>query len=245
MIALTRLSLASFCLLVCNICNAQTYTIGVEDIVYYPAYSYENDQFGGYGRALLDAFAQRKGYEFKYKAYPVNRLYLKYLNQELDFKYPDHANWKLDSKKKHTIFYSQPAGNYIDGVMVRPDDKDKPLDQLKVLGTILGFTPWDYLSLQTANNIKIEESPSYEHLLNKIINIRIDGIYSNIEVAKYQLKKLGYNADALVFNAKLPHSSDSYRLSSIKHPDIISEFNQFLKQEKAFVSDLENKFNLR
>ena len=118
-------------------------------------------------------------------------------------------------------------------------------DQLKVLGTILGFTPWDYLSLKNTNTIKIEESPSYDHLLSKILNNRIDGVYSNIAVARYQLEKLGYEKNALVFHSQLPHTTDSYRLSSIKHPDIISEFNQFLKQKQALVLELEKKFNLK
>ena len=41
------------------------------------------------------------------------------------------------------------------------------------------------------------------------------------------------------------YTTDSYRLSSIKHPDIISEFNQFLEQEKTLVLALEKKFNLK
>ncbi len=37
------------------------FTVGVENINYYPQYTYENKEYKGYARELLDLFAKSKG----------------------------------------------------------------------------------------------------------------------------------------------------------------------------------------
>ena len=128
-----------------NLSLAQTkvYVIGVENIDYFPHYTYENGKFEGHGRAILDAFAKSQGYTFVYEAFPIKRLYNNFLDQKLDFKYPDNPNWKQKLKRGTQVHYSQPVAEYIDGVVVLPERKGQGVKQLKTLGTVLGFTAWD------------------------------------------------------------------------------------------------------
>ena len=66
-----------------NLSLAQTkvYVIGVENIDYFPHFTYENEKFGGHGRAILDAFAKSQWYTFVYKAFPIKQLYKTFLDQ--------------------------------------------------------------------------------------------------------------------------------------------------------------------
>lgn len=44
---------------------ARVYTIGVEDIDYYPIYKTEGGQYKGFARDLFDRFGKEKGFEFR------------------------------------------------------------------------------------------------------------------------------------------------------------------------------------
>ena len=72
----------------------------------------------------------------------------------------------------------------------------------------------------------------------------MDGGYANIAVVRYQLEKMGKDPLALVFDPNLPHTRDSYRVSTIKHPKLIEEFDLFLNQERHLVEQLKQKFKL-
>ena len=147
-------------------------------------------------------------------------------------------------KKGINVVYSDPVAAYIDGVMVTPNNKNKGEANLKNLGTIKGFTAWTYLDSIKAGKIKIRENPGFVPLLKMAIANRIDGAYLNVDVANYQLNNVMKQNGALVFDESLPSTKSNYHLSSVKHPQIIEEFNQFLKQESALVSKLKQKFNL-
>lgn len=211
----------------------KTYTVGVEDLEYYPQYSHQGEECTGFGCALLDAFAKSKGYKFEYKILPVNRLFFKFLKgNTLDFKYPDNAHWEAQQKAAVKVHYSKPVMPFIDGVVVHPDFKGRGLKQFKVLGTMTGFTPWSYLDLIKNKQVTVFENDSFVSLLKQAQLKRVDGAYINIEVAKYQLKEVLHQPNSLVFDPDLPHTKDFYFLASVKHPQIIQEFNEFLLKEK-------------
>ncbi|MBI1835277.1 MAG: hypothetical protein HYR92_05935 [Burkholderiales bacterium] len=48
-----------------SLAQSKVYTVGVEDLEYYPQYSHRGDEYTGFGRELLDAFAKSKGYMFE------------------------------------------------------------------------------------------------------------------------------------------------------------------------------------
>ncbi|MFZ6741983.1 substrate-binding periplasmic protein [Undibacterium sp. JH2W] len=211
----------------------KVYVIGVEDLEYYPQYSHKDGQYIGFARELLDAFAKSKGYKFEYKILPLNRLFLEHLHGSgLDFQYPDNVYWEAQLRTGVKIYYSKPVMPFIDGVVVLPGNKGRGKKHLQVLGTMTGFTPWNYLDAIKNKEVTVFENDSFISLLKQTMLKRVDGAYINIEVARYQLREILHQPDALVFDPDLPHTKDYYYLSSTKHPQVIQEFNEFLVKEK-------------
>jgi polar amino acid transport system substrate-binding protein len=222
-----------------------TYVVGVEALNYYPYYSDEGKQYSGFSRDLLDSFAKEKGYTFEYKILPVSRLYESFFAGELDFKYPDNLLWQESKRKGMVISYSEPIIGYTDGVFVLPVNKGKGVEGLKSLGTVRGFTPWDYLGRVEKGQIKIQEVNSFQQSLLQGINGRVDGVYMNTEVGDYQLNVVLKLPDALVFDDALPSSKGFYTLSSTKNASVIAEFNEFLLEHSAEVEALKAKYQLK
>ena len=221
---------------------AQTYVVGVENIEYLPQYTYKDGEYGGFGRALLDAFAKDKGYKLEYRALPVTRLFAEFVNLDVDFKYPDNAKWSADLKSRATVIYSDPVVAYIDGVHVTPDRVGKGADNLKTLGAVRGFTPWDWLEPVKSGAVKLQENNSFSAMLETTLAGRNDGAYGNIAVTANVLENNLKQAGALAFDPGLPHTRSYYHLSSIKHPQVIADFNDWMKANAAAVAALKEKY---
>lgn len=223
---------------------ARVYTIGVENIDYYPIYKAEYGQYKGFARDLLDRFGQEKGYEFRYEALPVIRLTKYFVDGKVDLKFPDNALWSKDEKGKFDVRYSTPVLAYTDGVMVLPARLHQGLDNFKHLGVVRGFTPWNYLGRVKEGKMDLKESSNLESMCNQALNSRVDGAYFNVKVASYFLKNVIKQEDGLVFDEQLPHDTNTYHLSSISHPEIIDAFNQFLEENKDWVQALKVRYEL-
>lgn len=222
------------------------YVVGVQNFSqYYPYSSYQDQVYKGFNRELLDAFARKHNYQFKYQALPIKRLYRRFVDEKLDLKYPDSPKWSPDVKAGKEVIYSEPVVHYIDGVMVLNDRVNTGVGNLKRLGMIAGFTPWPYLDAIDNKQIEIDESYKYDYLLMKIISGRVDGGYSNIAVSQFYLNQMGMAEDTLVFDDSLPHSSGTRHLSSIKHPELIDQFNAFLIEEAEWVNKLKKRYQLQ
>lgn len=226
--------------------QARDFTIGVEDIDYLPYYGREQGRYIGYAREVLDLFAQQSGHRFSYEARPVRRLYLEFMKRgELDFKFPDSPGWKASQRQGVSIHYSEPVAEYIDGLMVRPENKGKRgVDELKQIGTVSGFTPWSYLDLIKAGRIRVAENSSTTGVLKQVLKKRVDGAYINVAVAKHQLRAIIRLERGLVFDPTLPHIKSSYLLSSIKHPEVITQFAAFLRTRKDDIAALKRKYSI-
>jgi polar amino acid transport system substrate-binding protein len=238
--------LLSLILIVCSLQAAERYRIGVEDLAYLPFYQAENGEYIGYTRDLLDAFAKSEGITFEYVPLPVKRLYKLYLDpaQKLDFKFPDNSYWAKDLKKGHAISYSTGLVAFVDGVMALPKRQSMKLDQLKVLGTIRGFTPWDYLGEIEAKRVKKSESNSLKSLLKMAMLGRVDGIYVNVDVARYLLVNRLDSAGKLKFLEGLPHTKSSYSMSTYRHPKVLKRLDQWLKRNQKLQQQLLTKWKL-
>jgi len=110
--------------------------IGVEDNRYLPHYSFENGEYSGFGREVLDAFFSDAGLDYEYRALPVARLFSDFIDGQVDFKYPDNEIWSSDEKAGLFIRYSDPVVAYVDGLSVVPDKIGTPIDQVKIIGTV-------------------------------------------------------------------------------------------------------------
>lgn len=219
--------------------------IGVESTAYFPHYDHDDrNEYIGFARSILDEFGKASGRQVAYVIVPIKRLFNDFLDGKVDFKYPDNALWQGDLKKGFNIIYSDPVVGYIDGAMVAKDMVGKPIDRLKNLGTVRGFTPYDYLPQIQSGQLKVNENNTFTGLLEMGIAGRVDAAYINIDVAKYQLKERLRKTGALEFDPGLPHSKESYRLSSIKFPEVIKEFNEFMAKNKTLIEEIKKKYDL-
>lgn len=114
--------------------------------------------------------------------------------------------------------------------MVRPNKLGDGLERLHLLGTVTGFTPWEYLDYVNNKKIELRENPSLDGVLQQALLGRVDGVYMNIDVAKFYLKQNLQKEGSLMFDDELPFGQSDYHLATIKHPEIIEKFNDFLKE---------------
>lgn len=222
--------------------SAEHFVVGVEAIDYMPHYGFNGKgEYQGFARDLIDAYAADRGHRIEYRPLPVNRLFHEMLDGTVDFKYPDNPFWQAGLKTGKTMTYSDPVVVYIDGVLVRPDNKGKGIDALQILGTVRGFTAFDYLDRIKSGAVSLEENPSSSGLMLQVINKRIDGAYVNVAVAYSTLDGMGRPGD-LTFDPGLPYTKASYKLSTVKHPDVIADFNAWQKSHADLIAGLKAKW---
>lgn len=240
--------LLGIALISCVTLVAKSYTVGVQNFTEYMPYSqYYDGKYSGFNRDLLDAFAESYGFTFIYEAAPPKRLQQMLLLGKVDFKYPDNVYWGPDSKKDKMIYYSQPVVRYVDGVIVLSSNLGKGVENLKTLGTVIGFTPYAYLEFIQKGSIKLHENPSYMGLLRQIIRGHVDGAYVNIAVSRYYFQKETIDhqdESVLVFDAVLPHTRSTRHLSTMAHPGLIRVFDQWMEQNQDMIDALKEKYEV-
>ena len=245
MFAKFRCLLAALLLLASTAAFAKdTLIIGVENQYYLPIYAYENGNFHGFARDLFDAFARDRGYQIEYRALPVPRLYASFFEGQVDFKFPDNAYWKQDQRVDKKIRYSDPVIASIDGTSVLPANRNATSDQIQRLGTVSGFTPWAWMERIKSGKTVLSENTRFDALVRQTLSGRVDGAYASVAVINYQLDHVLKNPGALVFNPALPHSRDNYHLASIKRPDVVIEFNDWMRKNRAWIAALKKKYDV-
>jgi len=222
------------------------FTVGVQNFREYSPYSeYKNKEYKGFNRELLDMFASSQGYNFKYKARPLRRLYAEYLAGAFDFKYPDNPLWQKNLKQQADIKYSNAVVRYTDGLMLLPANKDLTFNKLKSISMLKGFTPpKEYLQREQQGTLQIVRTSTYQHLLQLVLKKRVDAGYFNVDICREYLISKGRDADALFFAGHLPFVQSFRTLSSIQQSEIIKAFNRFLVENKSAVAQLKDKYGL-
>ncbi|APJ03345.1 transporter substrate-binding domain-containing protein [Silvanigrella aquatica] len=215
-----------------------TYVIGVENITYDPYYTVkENGEYGAFARDIFDLFAKKSNIQFKYEPMPVARLFKEYLGGGLDFKYPDSSLWMSEGRKNKNIIYSDNVVEYIDGAIIKAENKNKDISFIKKLGTIRGFEVGEYKKRQ----IQIEESSNIPELIDKLDNNKIDAVFFNVAVALNYVNRNKYFKNKFIFKKEYPYLHDYYRLSTMKHKDVIDKFNLFLKKNIKEINEMKKK----
>lgn len=224
----------------------QIYTIGVQNFVdFHPYSTFLDDNYSGFNRDLLDMFASSQGFIFDYKARPIKRLFSEFLNDFWDFKYPDNANWVSEAKRHKEIYYSQPVVEYIDGLMVKKENQGKAFSALKKISVINGFAPEkNYLLAKKSGQIEFISGTDYQRLLNLVTEDRVDGAYFDITITEYYIAHAHGKVNNLVFDDSLPFMKGTRRLSSLKHPEIIQLFDQFLIDYKVQIDTLKLQYGI-
>lgn len=222
---------------------AASFVVGVEETQYYPQYTYENGQYGGFAREVLDAFAADRGHQFTYKALPVVRLFSEFAAGGVDLKYPDNQQWSPDVKAGKSVSYSAALVTNIDGVSVLAARKDASLESIKTLGTVKGFTAWSWAEQIKSGKVQLHENNTFSGLVQQTLAGRVDGAYASVSVVGYQLKSMNKEG-TLVFAPHLPNQKSNYHLSSIKHPQLIAEFDQWMVEKAAVLAEMKKKYQV-
>ena len=230
-----------------GLARGDSFVVGIESGSYYPIFEAGGESATGAAVEILNAFAKDSGHSIIYKSFPIPRLYKTFIAGDVDFKFPDNekwvsARWADDQARAGVkIIYSDPVITYIDGANVVTTRKGIGLSNLKVLGMPLGFTPLPYKALIADKKILIAENPSFEGLIQQALRGRIDAIYGNVAVVAFRVGKLNL-AGALTFDASLPYTKDSYRLSSIKYPEVIADFNNWMSRNLDALAAIKDKY---
>jgi polar amino acid transport system substrate-binding protein len=221
----------------------QDYVIGVEDLDYAPLWRTGSSGWQGVARDLLDAFSADTGVRLEYRPLPVRRLLREFLNGDVDAKFPDSPDWEPTRKSGFLIHYSGPVISYVDGVNRPPDQVGQP--NLRRLSTVLGFTPVGFLDQIRDGRILLEQQQDFPSLLRFTLSGRADGAYGNNDVVTYTLREKLGRPGALVFDPSLPSVRGDYRLSSLKHPELITRLDRWMKQNPARIAEIRQRYNLQ
>lgn len=228
-------------LLMSSIASAKDFVVGVEDVSYYPLYDFSNGR-GGYTQALLDEFGRQYGHTFTYLPLPIKRFSKWLIEHQIDFKYPDNVRWNPEGRVYDSFVYSEPTVRLVAGTLTLPQSELTP-DKLRVLGTLLGFYPTQWIDKIKSGQVKLYEHSSTLVLIQQALRGHVDGIDIEPSVVNHHLKLLG-KPGGLKVNKKFTYEVYDYYLSTIRHKDVILQFNEFLRNNKTFVAELQKKFEI-
>ena len=227
-----------FILLLSPAVMADRLVIGVEELNYYPYFTFEDGEYAGHARELLDAFAEDNGYHFDFRPLPVARLLDAFLDGDVDFKYPDDPDWSRDAREGYDIYYSDPVIPYVDGVVA-----SGRLEEPESLATVRGFTPLPYLDQIEGGEVELHEVPNAVQLVRFVISGRAEAAYFNIRVLEYQLEEMG-REEVLKFQEHMPHVRADYYLSTLEHQEVVEAFNEWMADNRDLVEEINARYNL-
>ena len=100
------------------------------------------------------------------------------------------------------------------------------------------------MSLIKSGSITVNDGNSLNSVVKQALNNRVDGAYFNVSVAKYFLEHQLKKPNVLIFDESLPHTTSNYHFSSIKHPEIIKQFNAWQIEQAGWILDKRREYGL-
>ena len=233
--------------------------VGVPDIRYSPLFSVDGKYFYGFTRDVLDLFAKTYNYAFVYV--PMNPMTLSselQYGSGLEAQFPDNPKWKRGEKplnmvdigltivglasvipKSAEIEFSDPILQYKEGMIVTLDNFGKGLEGIRTIATV------SVCQMASYRGSKIIRTNSTALLIHSLAEGKIDGAYLNPYVAKKMAEELRLDFDnTFIFDEALPFSRGVYTISSVKLPQLIVKFNEFLKRHRDEILALEKLYVL-
>ncbi|WP_414829189.1 hypothetical protein [Alteromonas sp. H39] len=235
---------ALFSTLLSLFAQADTFIVGAQNIQYYPHYDFSQENDKGLAWAILEAYADRSGHELIYYDMPVKRLQLEMLKGNVDFVYPDNPKWYNQIIPASDKFFSTPLTRALGGTIVNPDDVGKGLDRIQRLSIPLGFTPVNWQSRVDQNLtrlVTVTDTLSALYLLKKN---RVDAANLEYSVTQY-LALTSPQYGPFTLDPALPHDNVGFMLSTINHPEVILDINNFIRTHGELIESLKQKYNLR
>ena len=218
------------------------FIVGTEDINFYPHYDFTHPDGAGFANEVLQLFATEYGYQFSFQPLPVKRLYHE-LDNLVDFIYPDNPNWAKYQDSQASRIFSEPVIYNLGTTLVLPANKQISLTQFRTLAVIHGFTPTAWLKLRGEHKFKLYEVPNAASALNLVLRGQLDGADVEYHVAQHILRQQQQDG-ALVVASQLPMTRVSFHLSTIRHPQVLQQFNRFLLSHGEQINALKHKYQL-
>ncbi len=223
--------------------QAQEFIIGVEDIAYYPLFDFNSNR-KTHTTELLDKFAASKGYKFIYLPLPIKRFDKWLFEERIDFKYPDNSRWYPDPSLREKFTFSRSTIKLIAGTTVLKSFLKKNKSEFKSLGTLLGFYPTNWIEQIKNGQVELLEDSSTKILVQQLINGYVDGINIEPSVIQHYLRELGKLSEIAILDKRYKYDVYDFHFSTIKHPEIIKEFDTFLNSNNIFLEELNAKYNI-
>lgn len=225
--------------------NERVFIVGVESVSYYPLFDFSehNTSKPSFTREVLSTFFEQHHYQYKFIALPIKRFDKWYIEQEIDFKFPDNKRWRASQNFELNITFSEPVIKLIAGTYVLNSNQSNSRDQIKKLGTVLGFYPTLWLDKIKTNQVKLIEDPLPFSIVKHLVYGNVDAINIDVNVIRHNLTLMG-KKNQVVLNKNIKYQEFAYYLSSIKYPEVIQEFNSFLKKNKKFIQQLKIKYGI-
>jgi len=223
--------------------RADSYVIGIEQIDYYPHYDFSNNKQRGYFFDLIQLFSEKSGHRFKFMPLPVKRLYQS-AKSDIDFIYPDNPLWQQYNEPGIDKSFSAPVIFTLGSTLVKPELQHISLEQFRSLAVIHGFVPTKWLALKDRYKYRMVDVPDVASALGLVLKGRLDGANIEYNVAQHYLRTIAAQ-DQLVIAEQLPFTQLPFLLSTVKHPQLLAQFDQFLIEHAGQIAALKRKYQLQ
>ena len=216
-----------------SISIANAYVVAMPIQNFSPQYQVKADKKSGFLPIILKKFSKDKGVELKIVSLPVKRYIQMVIDGKVDFILPDNKTWLHNDNLKKFIFSDPIMQSRVS--YFSHEENSKSIKDIKSIATISGYT-LDYFSKEIKNKkIKVNELQKIESLMSFINQKRADLGYFHDDILE----------DYLLRNKKLKLKKRSdiksdlftYHLSTIKHPEIINQFNQWMKENQSWIKE--------
>ena len=221
----------------------KTYSVGVEDIDYFPFFTPKETSIPpGFMIDLLTLFKNHADIELEFVYLPISRFPDWYRADNIDFRVPDNPIWSIESDK---LVLSDPILNMTTDLVTTPDKQDWPFDSFKRIGSLSGFEPspiWE--DRLNSNEVTFVYDSSTKLLVQMLKKGLIDGLDIDYAVAVHYGELLGYSEETFVRASKAPDLPFNYHISTKNYPDVISSFNLFLRERADEINTLKIRYRL-
>ena len=230
--------------------SGQPLKLGVEITDYAPYFYLDEEQhYKGAARDIFDLFTSQTNQSIKYIPMPVPRLFNEFVKGSVDLKFPDNSLWSASLKADVKVFYSHAVLTARESLMIMVDVDGRNAQQIldiKVqhVGTILGFSVPGIADAVANKKFDTIETKKVEQLIHMLANGRIQAMYFNENVAG-EISKTLYPNKRLIPHPKYPSFDYGYKLSSIKYPELIAQFDNFLVSHAEQVTEIRNRYGLK
>lgn len=221
---------------------ANVVRVGVQEIDYFPHFDFSSQPPQGYFYELMQSFANHAKLKIEFVPLPVRRLYQEAADG-VDLVYPDNPRWQRYLVVNLSKYYSVPVEMNLGTTMVLPQNRDMPLNKVRSVAIIHGFTPTKWLELEPHHRYRLVEVADAEAALGLVLKGRVDAANVEYHVAQHYMQQHKLEGQ-LVVGSQLPYTQLAFLLSSFRDEALIRQFNQFLQTNAADVDALRKKYRL-